>query len=373
MVLGIDISPILNEINNQSSAFSLEFSKLVYEDVMKSRSIKEMHNIHEGVENGEKIPLAKKGKGYKYMKSKEGLDSQCGYNECEVSATFSTKKWETHKYNCEQKLCIKDIEQDFAKWWGLNCKDLNPESETDVKNAFIDFLIDLKSNALTDSLWTKVWFTSMSYTKASDLYGADGLFTQMLAIAPDTNKKQRVVISENSNKTFDEQLALDPQRGYETYSKMYDLALKNKGVRKVKNAIIYTTEDLAINYLQYLRDNNQVNCCFKEDVTKGVYSLDNLNIFGMPIKIVPEWDEIIQGTDDDGNPYFAELNDGTKWTSPHRAVLTYKENMPVGTCNSGNFDKVRVIFDVITELTYLRSEYSVGAMVLKDNDFIIAV
>ncbi len=372
MVLGIDITPILQEINSHSTAFSLEFSKLVYEEVMKSRSIKEMHDIHEGIENGELIPFAKKGKGYKYMKSKEGLDSQCGYNECDFNSTFSTKKWETHKYNCEPKLCIKDLEQDFAKWWGLNCKDLDPENESDVKNAFIDFLVSLNADYLTDSLWTKVWFSALSYGKASDLYGADGLFTQMLAIAPETNKKQRVTIAENGNATFDEQLALDPQRAFEVYSAMYDKALKNKGIRGVKNAVIYTTEDLAINYLQYLRDNNQVNCCFKSDVTKGEYSLDSLNIFGMPIEIVPEWDEIIQG-EEDGIPYFSELNDGTKWTNPHRAVLTYRENIPVGTCNSEKFDKVRVLFDVITELTHLRSEYSVGSKVLRDSHFIIAI
>ncbi len=84
MVLGIDISPILNEINSQSTAFSLEFSKLIYEKVMESRKIKEMHEIQEGVENGDAIPFAKKERGYRYMKSKEGLGSQCEYNTCET-------------------------------------------------------------------------------------------------------------------------------------------------------------------------------------------------------------------------------------------------------------------------------------------------
>ncbi len=93
----------------------------------------------------------------------------------------------------------------------------------------------------------------------------------------------------------------------------------------------------------------------------------------MPIKIVREWDEIIQGVDINGTPYFSELNNGTKFTAPHRAVLTYKENIPVGTCNSKKLDNVEVLYNPYDRNMSIRSEYEIGANLLLDKDLILAV
>ncbi len=368
MGLNMDLTPILNEITSQSSAFSLEFAKLIYEKYIGTKSIAEFHAIKTSVKKGAKIPLADQGKNYNYMKSKEGLTSQCDFNECDVTVKFSTKKWDTHAYNCEVKLCRADLESDFLEYFNTKC-----DTEMDVEDAFIEFLVDWVNDALVASHWVKVWFTSASYDTNSGLYGADGLFTQMLGIAPESNTKQRVKISENNNDTYAEQLALDPQRAFEVYSKMYDLAITNKGLRGIKGLQIMTTEDLAVNYLQYLRNNNQVNCCFKKDVTQEVYTLGTLNIYGMPIKIVDEWDDIIQGTDLDDNPYFEELNNGTKYTAPHRAVLTNKDNIPVGTCNKEKLDEVEVLYNPYKRNMSIRSEYEIGSSVVQDSHFILAM
>ncbi len=370
---GIDLRPILEEIDSQSSAFSLEFSKIVYEKYINARSINELHRVETGVKKGDKIPLADKGRNYNYMKSKEGLTSQCDFNECEINVKFSTKKWDTHAYNCEVKLCLKDLTRDFTEYWGLKCKDLDPKSESDVKNAFIDFLIDWVSEALVASHWVKAWFVSASYPTTSGLYGADALFTQMLGIAQ-VGSTQRIEIPENKNNDYATQLALDPERGYEVFSALRKKALKSRTLRgRKKELVILTTEDLAINYQEYLEDNNQVKCCYKADTTTENYDIDKLNIFGIPIKVMPEWDDIIQGADTEGNPYFNELNNGTKFTSPHRAVVTYKDNLPVGTCNSDKLDEVEVLYNKHDRRLSIRSEYDLGSNVLIDKDFIIAV
>ncbi len=162
-----------------------------------------------GVKKGDKIPLADKGKNYNYMKSKEGLTSQCDFNECDVTVKFSTKKWDTHAYNCEVKLCRADLESDFLEYFGTKCN-----AETDVQDAFIKFLVDWVNDALIASHWVKVWFTSGSYPTTSGLYGADGLFTQMMGVAQ-VGSTQRIEIPENKNNDYATQLALDPQRGFE--------------------------------------------------------------------------------------------------------------------------------------------------------------
>jgi hypothetical protein len=370
MAINIDLQPIFDEISTPSDGLNLSFSQLIYEKYVGAKSITDLHNIQTGVKCGSKIPLADRGRNYDYMKAKDDLTSNCDFNECDVTTTFSVKSWDTKEYNCKVTLCRKDLECDFEKWWNENgCNDAD-----DVSDNFIKFLVDWIGSALVESHWTKVWFSDSSLATSSTLYGADGLFIQMAAIAPPANVEQRVVIAENANATYALQDTLAADTGFETYSAMYDLALENMALAgNETNLGIETTQKLAVNYLQYLRANNQVNCCFKSDVTEGKYRLDNLNIFGLPIRIRTEWDEIIRGTKSktDTTPIFAELNDGTRWTEPHRAVLTYKENIPVGVCNAGKLENVDVLYNPYDRNISIASEYEIGATVIWDDEFIL--
>jgi len=370
MAVNIDLQPIFDEIDSQNSALSLEFSKLIYEKYISARSIREMHNIQVGIKCGSKIPFADRGSNYDYMQHKEDLTSNCDFNECDVTTTFSVKAWETKEYNCRVSLCRKDLECDFNNWWDANdCGDAD-----NVGGNFIKFLVDWIGTALIESHWTKVWFAESSLPTTSKLYGADGLFVRMEAIAPPSNVEQRIEIPENAALTYAAQNALDPQRGFEVFNGLYNLAMESFELSGRSDIYIDTTKKLALNYLQYLRTNNQVDCC-ERDTTTNNYALDSLKIFGLPIRVVNEWDSIIRGTKSksDPTPIFAELNDGTRWTNPHRAVLTYKDNIPVGVCQDGKLENVDILYNPFERRINIDSEYEIGANILLDNEFALAI
>lgn len=364
MVVGnvnFDIQPLLDEINDGKSAVSLSFRNLVYKKYLEARSVSDFNTLRTGITCGDKIGFIDLGNSYSFMKSAEGLASGCDYNECDVEVTTSVKKWETHQYNCESKFCKNDIECAFKDWFGLNC-----EVGDDTSDAFISFLVDWYAAQLQRSHWRNVWFSDSSLAPTSSLFGGDGQWIQTVAAA--TNSGNVVAIPENANTTYATQMALAPQRGFEVYSALQRAATKNRQLRGRRNElVIYTTEDLALNYLDYLRDNNQVNCCFKSDVTQNVYDLQNLNIYGMPIRIVHEWDDIIQGGE------FAELDNGTAYVQPHRALLTYKDNIPFGTCDAEMLDEVKLVYDMVSENLHLRSKYDIATSVIFEEEVLVAI
>lgn len=260
--INFDIQPILDEINDGRSAMSLAFKNLIYKQYLKVRSVKDFNTLKTGVKCGEKIGFIDLGNSYAFMKSTDGLATGCEYNEADVNITTSVKKWDTHEYNAESKFCKHDIECSFKDWFGLNCK-----QGDDLNDSFVKFLVDWYTQQLSRSHWRNVWFADNSLPSTSLLFGGDGHWIQTIASA--TNHGNIISIPENANTTYATQNALDPQRGFEVFSAIHKKATKNRKLRSRKGKLtILTTEDLALNYLDYLRDNNQVNCCFKKDVTQ---------------------------------------------------------------------------------------------------------
>lgn len=366
MAVTMDLTPILSEMTSESSVMSLKFSELVFKKYTETRSILEFNDLKTGIKCNSKIPFADLGNDYRYMKSKEALTSQCDFNECDVNITFSTKTWQTHAYNCQVSICRADLDCEFESYFGKNC-----QTDMDKEDLFIQFLVDYVTDKLVKSHWVKTWFTGSSYNTSSDLYGSDGLFVQMLAAAP-VGSSNRIEIPENSQPDYASQMTLDPERGFKVYSEIQKRLLKNRSLRGIKGLVIHTTEDLAINYMEYLQNNNQVNCCYKADVTQSIYTLDSLNIFGIPIKVVPEFDDIIQGVVG-GTPMFSELNNGTVYNAPHRAFVTYKENIPAGTCDSEKLQNVELLYDPYKRTMNIRTEYEMGSALIKDEDLILAM
>jgi hypothetical protein len=131
---------------------------------------------------------------------------------------------------------------------------------------------------------------------------------------------------------------------------------------------IETTRALATNYLHYLQNTREINCCYNmnhDGTTSSGYSFDNLNYMGIPIIIINEWDEIIQN-------FLFETGD-VAYDKPHRAVLTYDANRVVGTCDLNALNDFKVVYDPIKEFLHIRVKSSLDAQVPIDSDFILAI
>ena len=365
MTLGnvnFDIANIIANINSAESAKALSLKNLIYKEYREVKGITDFNALKTGIKCNSKIGFIDLGNDFGFMISTEGLASGCEYNECEANITTSTKTWNTHGYNCEIKFCKADMECAFAEWFGLNCN--HADGEQDITDAFILFLSQYIAEKMKRAHWRIVWFNDSSLATTSALYGGDGIWAKALVSA--TANDNVIDIPENDNADYATQDALDPQRGFEVYSAIYDKILMDYKFSG-KDMVILSTKRLAYNYLQYLRTHNQIECCFKQDVTSSVYDLYNLNIYGMPIVIVDEFDTIIREAG------FTDLNDGTRWSNPHRVIATYKNNIPFGTCDAEVLDKVEVEYDKINKIVHLRSEFEIGTEVIFDDEVIVAI
>lgn len=361
MAVNIDIAPILANIRDNKSLMSLSMNNLITEYYPETRNVQLFSTLKTDVTCGDVIGFIDMGSDYKFMKSADGLASGCEYNECDINVTTSVKKWDTHKYNCATTICQADLECSFKDYFGLNC-----DADADQSNAFLTFIAQWYVGQLQRAHWRNLWFGDSTAATGTDLYGGDGYWIQALAGATASGKL--VSIPENLQTTYTLQDTLDPQRGFEVYSAIYDMAIMDDQLSTREGQLeILTTKRLALNYLKYLRDNNQVNCCFKEDVTQRVYTLDTLNIFGMPIRIVHEWDQIIR------TQGFADLDSGTMYSNPHRALLSFKDNLLHGVCSANMLEEVKVIYDEVTELVHFKSKYDLGATIIDEKQLILAI
>ena len=80
---------------------------------------------------------------------------------------------------------------------------------------------------------------------------------------------------------------------------------------------------------------------------------------GIPLIVLPFWDDFIRAYEDDG----------TRYNYPHRAVLTVKENLAVGTQDTDTFDRWDMWYDPETEYNYSKAKSDVDIHVMRPNLF----
>lgn len=184
----------------------------------------------------------------------------------------------------------------------------------------------------------------------------DGLFKQLRAIvALDANVK--VTIAANSQTSKADQLAyLTPELAYTLLSDMwYKADIK---LRQRKNECrFYVTQSIADKYEQYL-----VGKGIESTYSNLVDGVPALKFNGVPVIPMPMWDANIQSYFDLGNTYDA----------PHRALLTLKSVIAVGTPSAKAFDEVDVWYDKTSRKNYILCKDKLDAKILSDKMLIYA-
>ena len=183
-----------------------------------------------------------------------------------------------------------------------------------------------------------------------------GLFKQLRDIvALDANVK--VTIAANSQTSKADQLAyLTPERAYTLLSDMwYKADIK---LRQRKNECrFYVTQSIADKYEQYL-----VGKGIESTYSNLVDGVPALKFNGVPVIPMPMWDANIQSYFDLGDTYDA----------PHRALLTLKSVIAVGTPSANAFDEVDVWYDKTSRKNYILCKDKLDAKILSDKMLIYA-
>ncbi len=348
---------LLDSISKLSDAEKVAMNQILYKKYVEASDITTVHPIQSGVTCNTPIPFADKGNNWEYMQSTASLTSQCDDIDDTVAITYSTKLWNPVPYKATPEVCFKDVDckiKDYFQSEGCSAADA-------TGTQWAEALVSVIGENIARSHWLKAWFGDTSASNTA-FNAADGLFVQMLAVATPANTAQRYQISENSEATAAAQLALADDAALDVFQWMFDSIPDHMFGRE--DLVIMASRTLVKNYMKYLQVNKQVECC-ERDTMSSIYRLDNLNIYGIPVMMRPEFDEIILNVSD--------FTDGTVYDNPHRAVLTYAENIPLATCSADELDTFDVRYNSYTDKMKFVTEYTLDAKVLRDEDFLIAV
>lgn len=358
------LDAVLDAANTISKARTANFANVVFQEFLETSDFTREHSITTGVEANDMVPIMEKTKQWGFLK-KTDTTQGCNYNECSISDTATNVFWNPSRYDCEITICLTDpaFTRDFRAFWNINCA----KYDNDVDNVLIAYIVERAKEHQNESMWRIAYFDYKTNATAG-YAGIDGLFVQWLAIATVGNTAQRVVISENAEATFALQLALGADAARDYLKAMYDKMLLNFPHMLTKPGLKFElTRELAVNYLHWLQENKEVNCCFNmnhDGTTSSGYSLANLNYLGIPIIIRNEWSEIIK---------FLVAPLDVAYDKPHRAVLTYDGNKAIGTCDENHLKGFKVIFDEVKETVIIRVKTTVDAKVPLEKDFILAI
>ncbi|RZK79339.1 MAG: hypothetical protein EOO85_03890, partial [Pedobacter sp.] len=234
-------------------------------------------------------------------------------------------------------------------------KRINPDFFDAVGSEEFGVIISAVESALIENIHRKVWFNDTAaatiadggvFTNGTDLgyfNSFNGLFKQLFVEVP-ANAANRVAISPNGGNSYTNQaLATDAALGI--FEKMVTVA--DERLVAAEDAFILATRSLADNYRATLREKN-LGSGFLEVVEDG---RPKLYFDGIEIKIRYDWDRYIKTYQDNG----------TKWNLPHRAVLTTKSNIPVGTLSEEDLSKLDVFYDRTQKMNIMDAAYTLDA------------
>lgn len=361
-------------VTSLTAAEKLNFSEAIFTKSVEASPLTQDHTVVTGVRHGNLVPIIDNQTNYESFPFSD--PNQCAVPECDLGHNYSTNKWELGLIECKVPICLKSFEDDFLLFWNqykMVQTDHDKNENDYIQSALVQFLYNQFKNNHTGAQWRGGYFGDKA--SASSLFnGIDGWFTQAEA-----NASQVVTIAENSGGTYAAQ-QLTGERIYEILKEMYlkyaeqdwmdDAALEFRMSKR--NAMALAT------YFTFLDDKK---CCADlqilsaERVAAAPYDYMRLTFKEIPIKVMPEWDAIINRT--------TELNPG--WVggkmvtptaarvNPNRILLTYKTNLLLGTQEQSNLAFFDIWHSQDDDKVYMKGGSYFGTSIPVKTDYILAI
>lgn len=367
MALAYDfqIQDLIDASVDLAQARTLDIDHVIFEEVTQTSDFAAKHYIQTGIEANTAILAWEQPKNWDFLKKSSDLG--CTWNSCTLSSEPTKKVWSPVNYDCSLEFCWNDPQftKNFRAFWKLKCQS---DPEIDFNNAFYAFVIDQMTKAVNDSHWRIAYFDYKDNTN-DDFAGIDNFFIKMQSVLTDPvlAAVQKVTIEANAGANVAAQMTLAADAGYNVFKQQYRNMLASRPNMMSKPGLKFrSTPELALNYLIYLQENKEVNCCFSptDGITRSKYSLDNLNYMGIPIQIEQEWGDLIK---------FLAGPNPVKYDKPHRSLLTYDTELAVGTCDMKAFKQMKRIYDPLTEKLHLRVKTNIDTNITFDKNFILAI
>lgn len=339
-----------------------DFKDLIYEDVFEKPELTEFFTIMEDIKAGKKIGIVGQ------MSAIGRPKSACNTDETDVTIETTEKTWAPCSWGDRIPFCAADLEDQFIVW-GLNNGLKRPDlTDTD----YADFIADLVSDAMLESLYRIVWFGD---TDAADVDASppgqltsgtdetlftchDGFWKQIFAIvAADSNRKTTTLTAKNAQATYLLQEFTDADTtaliATNTFRKMiHGSHLK---ARSKSDRIIVCTQSLADQYSVELEQATGIPAAW-EAIQKGISKIERM---GVTIVAVAKLDDIIR-------TYF---DDGINYHLPHRAAMFAKNNAVIGVDGKGSLTDFEMFYDKKSKTNYVDFLAKIDTKLIEDKFF----
>lgn len=283
------------------------------------------------------------------------LNDGCGSSPTNKTIPLTAKYWNPVSVEAWLTQCETDLEQTFFVWGAKKGIDREDLTGTD----FSKFVIEIMTSAMREDALRFLWFgdtaadniTAGSFLNSdSDIpyYNTiDGFWKQIFAAVTGLTTT-RVTITENAGANYAAQ-ALPAGAAYAYLLAMVEQA--DPRLAADSGAFIGVTQSMYNNWLATKESKSfdssfaRQDKAFKQDVFRGY-----------PIYVMNFWDRNIN----------ADMNNGTKRISPHRAIMTTKENLLVGFDDSASATMADAWFNKETKINHMRGGYKLDAKIAYD-------
>lgn len=181
----------------------------------------------------------------------------------------------------------------------------------------------------------------------------DGFWKQIVAAVGGS----KIDIPQNQEATFADQLNLDADSAQNIFQAMYNAA--DPRLRTDPEARFYVTDTLFLNYKNYLANTPATAGGLTQALIDGV---PTVAFQGIPVEPLYELDRLIQS--DQAGPAAYNL--------PHRAVLSVRRNLAVGTVSTTDFENLEIWYDRTDKKNYMDFAFKLDSKMLEDFFTVVA-
>jgi hypothetical protein len=323
-----------------SAANKLTLANAIFTNTFLTSDITERHAVITGVKTGDVVPILDESVDYKSFPFMS--QTECTQNSCDLNIGFSGKKWALGLIGCRYDICMKEFTPDFRTFFNENFQVLN---NLDLESQLIKYIENKIVRNFNGAKYRVAYFADTAEEGANKplLGDFDGFFTQAEAGAGLQLEFNQV------NPTGQEMYAV-MEEAY-NYFMESDWSDKEGVVWKMTRKMA----SLWVRFLNGLKDKSDYNCeCFSADglTAMRTYTLDgNLVILGIPVEIERDLDGVIKQLDLD---------------RPYRALLTYRNNMPIATEQEANLNEFDIWYNKDTKKVVIEAEALIGSALPTD-------
>lgn len=319
-----------------------EVSKAIFEKTITGGDLAEFHEIETGITHKMQIPFIG-NLGLVGLKI-----TGCDRNENPSQIPLTEKFWDPELIGDRLAHCATDVNALLKLF--KKAQKVNPDFYDRIGSEEFGVIIAKVEQAMTKMNNRLVWFgdkNALNVTGGGVITDGvsvnyfniiDGLFKQIFTEVP-TTAANYVAISENAGVNYAAQ-ALAADKALSVFRSMHTKmdARFFEALGDGAQPQFLVTRELLQNYWDTL-ETKSINFSIAETtdgITKFAYR-------GIPIKVRYDWDANIRAYQDNG----------TKLNLPHRAILTVKENIPVGTVSESDLTEILSFYDQKDKKNYI--------------------